>query len=206
MRYPAFHSLFKDFTVFSLKEIRGVDPSFQRRRLNDWQEKGYLKKIVKGYYFFAETPLTENALFEIANRIYPPSYLSLETALALYGLIPEAVYGITSVATRPTRTFETPIASFFFRTISPRLYFGYEVRTYGEGKHFSIASPEKAILDYLYLNPSIASAEDFEGVRIDPKAFGNRVKENVFLEYLNRYRQKSLSVRAEALRRFMADA
>jgi len=70
MRYLQFYELMRSFTVFSLADIRAVDPGFHRRRLAEWQQKGYLRKIIKGYYMFSEIPLCEEILFEVANRIY----------------------------------------------------------------------------------------------------------------------------------------
>ena len=78
MQYLKLKESLKDFTVFSLADIRRVDSSFHRRRLNEWQEKRYIKKLIKGYYIFSDLELNENVLFEIANRIYAPSYVSLD--------------------------------------------------------------------------------------------------------------------------------
>jgi len=206
MRYIAFRQHFKDFTIFSRTEIESVDPRFQRRRLNEWQQKGYLKKIIKGFYIFADTALNEETIFEAANRIYAPSYISLEMALSHYGLIPESVYGITSVTTRPTRTFVTPIGAFAYRTLKPRLYFGYDIVEYAPSKHYLMASPEKALLDFLYLNPSIAKAEDFESLRLTRDSLLRHVKEDILFDYLSRFEQRSLSERVTSFWRFVKNA
>ena len=84
MQYLELEKSFKDFTVFSLTDIKRIHAGFHRRRLNEWQEKGYIKKIIKGYYISSDLEISENILFEIANRIYRPSYISLETALSYY--------------------------------------------------------------------------------------------------------------------------
>lgn len=206
MNYLSFRELFKDFTILSLAEIRSADPAFQRRRLNDWQEKGYLRKVLKGWYIFGDRALTEDTIFEIANRIYAPAYVSLETALAVRGLIPEAIYGITSATTRPTRSFRTPPATFLYRTLKPSLFFGYEVEAYSGQKHYSIATPEKAILDYFYLNPAFATPEDFESLRVNADAFHQQIRESVLLDYLGRFAITSLAVRINRFWRFMQNA
>ena len=195
MQYLKFRETFKDFTVISSADIGSVDAHFQRRRLNEWQDKGYLKKIIKGYYRFSDTALDENILFETANRIYAPSYISMEMAFSYYGFIPEAVYGITSATTRPTRTFSTQAGIFIYQTLKPRLFFGYQIMEYGAQKHFTIASPEKAILDYFYLHPSLTKTEDFISLRFNREVIGQKVKESVFCEYLDRFEQKALSNR-----------
>ena len=57
-----------------------------------------------GFYLLAGQPVDRQFLFHAANRIYPPSYVSLEAALKYYGLIPEETFQITSVSTRPSIT------------------------------------------------------------------------------------------------------
>jgi len=54
MNYIELRKTFKDFTLFSLSDIRGWEDRFFRTRLNEWQDKGYIKKIVKGHYIFAD--------------------------------------------------------------------------------------------------------------------------------------------------------
>src|SRR3989338_11710785 len=96
MQFRQLQKELKEFSLFSIVDIRKIEPHFYRSRLNEWQKKGYLKKVRRGYYIFADHNLNEAVLFSIANKIYSPSYVSFEMALANYGLIPEAVYGITS--------------------------------------------------------------------------------------------------------------
>ena len=130
MQYLELKESLKGFTIFSLTDIKKLNGNFHRRRLNEWQDKDYIKKVSKGFYIFSSLELNENVLFEIANRIYTPSYISLEMALSYYHLIPESVYGITSVSTRRTYKFKTSIAEFNYRTINPQLFFGYDIVKY----------------------------------------------------------------------------
>lgn len=194
MQYIDFQKAFKNFTVFSLVDIRQAEPEFYRRRLNEWQEKGYIKKIVKGYYIFSGLSLDEKALFEIANRIYSPSYVSFEMALSYYGLIPESVYGITSASTRKTSRFVTPVGEFIYRTIRPRLYFGFEILK-NNGKPFKLASAEKALLDLFYIKPNLRDAADFEGLRINREAFRKLIDRGKMDDYLSVYAQEPLKRR-----------
>ena len=82
MKFLELKNELNDFPIFSLNEIRIIDPNFHRRRLNEWQDKGYIKKVIRGYYIFSGLQLSEEILFKIANRIYLPSYVSLESALS----------------------------------------------------------------------------------------------------------------------------
>jgi predicted transcriptional regulator of viral defense system len=194
MNYIEFQRALSVFTVFSLADIRQAEPAFDRRRLNEWQEKGYIRKIIKGYYAFACRPVDEKTLFEIANKIYSPSYVSFEMALSYYGLIPESVYGVTSASTLKTSHFKTPIGSFIYRTIRPKLYFGFDFIKNNE-KVFKLASPEKAFLDLFYIKTGIRDIADFEELRIDPKVFLKVVDHDKLKSYLNAYGQASLKRR-----------
>jgi len=191
MNYIKFQNILGSFTVFSLADIRQVDSGFHRRRLNEWQEKGYIRKVIRGYYIFAHRALDENALFEISNRIYSPSYVSFEMALAYYGLIPESVYGITCASTKKTSHFKTPIGSFIYRTIRPKLYFGFDFLKNSE-KLFKLASPEKAFLDLFYIKTELSDIASFEGLRINREVFLKRMNRGKVDGYLDIYGQTSL--------------
>ena len=194
MVYIEFRKILGAFTVFSLADIRQADPAFHRRRLNEWQEKNYIRKVIRGYYVFADTPLNELALFEIANRIYAPSYVSFEMALAYYGLIPESVYGITSASTRKTSHFKTGIGAFIYRTIQPKLYFGFDLLKNNE-KLFKLASPEKAFLDLFYIKTELRDAASFETLRVNRETFLKLINRRKMNDYLGVYGQLSLKRR-----------
>lgn len=194
MNYIEFRHIVGPFTVFSIADIRQADPAFHRRRLNEWQEKGYIRKVIRGYYVFVDAPLNEKSLFEIANRIYGPSYISFEMALAYYGLIPESVYGITSASTRKTSHFKTQIGSFIYRTISPKLYFGFDLVKNNE-KTFKLATPEKALLDLFYIKTELRDEVSFEGLRLNRQAFFKLMHHGKIDDYLSVYGQVSLKNR-----------
>ncbi|OGR02965.1 MAG: hypothetical protein A2511_06810 [Deltaproteobacteria bacterium RIFOXYD12_FULL_50_9] len=191
MNFIRLKDLFHDFPVFSLADIRVADAGFDRRRLSEWQEKGYIRKIIKGYYIFADTSLDEIRLYAIANRIYKPSYISLETAFSHYRLIPESVYAITSVATRRTYGFETPASRFLYRTITPKLFFGYFLLA----GNVKMAALEKALLDYFYLNSSVQSKDDFAALRINRHELTNQLDRELLAVYLRRFASKVLAKR-----------
>lgn len=205
MKYLDFKEALKDFTVFSLVEIKKIDSRFHRRRLNDWQEKGYIKKIIKGYYIFSDLKIDENILFEIANKIHRPSCVSLEMALSYYHLIPESIYAITSVSSRRPGKYETPAAVFTYKRIKPALFFGYEL-VENQGRRYKIAAPEKAVLDYFYLNPHLNSASDFDGLRIDVDSFQARIDEAKLNSFLERFSQRRLSKRVRSFFEYIKHA
>jgi predicted transcriptional regulator of viral defense system len=202
MRYIEFNKSMRSFTVFSLNDIKKIDKNFHRRRLNEWQNKGYIKKVIRGYYIFSDLALNENILFEIANRIYNPSYISLEMAFSYYHLIPESVYGITSVSTRRTYRFRTSVGEFIYRKIKPNLFFGYNLISY-KGKRFKVASIEKAILDYFYINPNTKTEIDFASLRMNKDSFLRQINEKELYKFLKEFDQKTLTRKVDSFLEFM---
>ncbi|MFA5000695.1 MAG: hypothetical protein WC531_00495 [Candidatus Paceibacterota bacterium] len=196
MQYLDLKKQLKDFTIFSIKDIEKVDLSFHKQRLSEWQKKNYVKKIRQGFYIFSDLEINEPVLFMIANRINEPSYISLEMALSLYGLIPEAVYGLTSVTSQKTKTFKTPVGDFIYRHTRPELLFGYELRE-SNGQHYQIAEIEKAVLDYLYFNSDLKDEESFRGVRFNVDEFKERVNLAKFNKYLRAFNSQALAKRAK---------
>lgn len=193
MNFVYFKNSLRDFPVFSLADIRAAHGNFDRRRLSEWQKKGYIKKIVKGYYLFSDVNIDEGMLSTIANKIYKPSYISFETAMSHYRLIPESIYMITSASTRRTYLYETPVARFSYRTIKPTLFFGYSLLPGG----IKMAFMEKAILDYFYINPSLLSEDDFFSLRVNREEMLSRLKKERLTDYVRRFNQKRLSNRME---------
>jgi predicted transcriptional regulator of viral defense system len=91
--------------------------------------------------------------FTIANRLVRGSYVSLQSALAHYGLIPEYVPVTTSVTTgRPSRR-ETPLGDYLYRHVQPALLYGYTRVEVSPAQFTFLASPEKALLDLIHLEP-----------------------------------------------------
>lgn len=164
--------------------------------MDRWGKKGYLKKLKQGYYYFPHQELNQDFLFYTANKIYSPSYVSLEMALKYYGLIPEEIFQITSVSTRKTISFETPVGNFSYRHIKPSFYWGYNLIDFA-GQKILLADPEKAVLDYLYLNTKLKTADDFLGMRVNVREFRSLIVVKRLQEYLKNFGDKQLSKRAK---------
>jgi len=198
MKFNEFKKEFKNFIVFSLADIKKIDPDFWRARLNDWQKSGEIKKLRRGYYIFADVDINENILFFIANKIYYPSYVSLESALSHYNLIPEAVCAITSVSSKKTISFQSPVGKFSYRRIRPALMFGYRLENINS-HNCKIAEIEKTVLDYLYLNPNIANENDFYEWRFRSREFLEQANLEKWRQYCAAFQNKKFSERAQKL-------
>ncbi len=152
MKYLDFKKKLIELPAFNLNDIRKVDPGFHKPQLTYWLDKGWVKPIVGGYYTFDDVQIDPILLYFIANKMVQPSYVSLESSLAYYQIIPERVYGVTSVTSKKTSRFESDWGLFSYRSLKPSLMFGYEVLRSSQGEIFLMASMEKTILDYLYLS------------------------------------------------------
>jgi predicted transcriptional regulator of viral defense system len=183
MRYLEFEKAFRDYPIFSVRDIEKRFPGFDNRRLVEWQQKRYLLKVRRGYYCFSERKRDEFFLYFSANKMYAPSYVSLETGLAYYNLIPEGVFTTTSVTTRNTANYETPIGNFGYKHMKEILFFGYRLIR-GQGFTFKIAEVEKVVLDYLYLN-KVNSLEEMEGLRFNEI----QARETIDFEKLSKYQR-----------------
>ncbi len=88
----------KNQLILSYQDLKLQYGQFDRRRLYERQKKGHISKIKKWYYTINNTELGNTELFMISNKIYQPSYISLESALSYYGLIPEWVFTTTAIS------------------------------------------------------------------------------------------------------------
>ncbi len=194
MNYIEFSKIFQDIPVFSTREIEMRYPGFERENLLNWQKKGFLLRIRNGWYSLADGIQTLDQAYYTANKIYAPSYLSLESALAHYGWIPEAVFTFTSISTLKTNVFDTPKGRFQYLTVKPTLFFGYKILSV-DGHGFKIAEPEKALLDFLYFHPKVREAVDFEAYRFNLAQMRADLNEEKLAAYAMLFNSPALSKR-----------
>lgn len=136
----------KIFTPQDLTFIFGASKRAVQGFLNYNTKKGVFVRLKKGLYSLKRNFPQE---FFLANKLYSPSYVSLESALSYHHLIPETVYAVTSITTKPTREFEVNSRLFEYRKIKKRAYTGY-IPHKVEGEIVYLATPEKAIADFFY--------------------------------------------------------
>lgn len=122
-----------------------------RDRISAFLADGSLVRVRKGLYVFGDRyrrALVSREL--LANLIYGPSYISLDYALSIYGMIPERVTEVTCMTSGEKRRFVTPFGVFSYRPLSPRRY-APGVIWAGEGEsRYLLASPEKALVDKVW--------------------------------------------------------
>jgi len=144
-----------------------VHPKNVRKQLSRWTKAGRVLQLRRGLYALA--PPFQKAKphpFLVANRMVWGSYVSLQSALAHYGLIPEYVPVVTSVTTGRPRRWNTPLGVFEFRHIKSELLCGCRLLDVGAGQSAFIATPEKALLDLVYLEPGGDSPDYLSELRL----------------------------------------
>ena len=186
MDYLAFKNTFFDKVCFSSHQIYSKYPDFNNNNLTRWVRKDLLVKLRNGFYAFPEYIEETSAPFYIANKIYRPSYISLHSALAFYGLIPEAVVQIISVTSLKTVEFNNKFGTFSYKSLKPDLMFGYDLKPFIKSITILMAQPEKALLDLLYLYPFYNTEGELKALRFDE----DTMRELINLERLNEYTAK----------------
>ena len=135
-------------------------------QLARWVKSGRLIQLKRGIFVLAE-PYRKTEIDQtlIASFLIQPSYISQEKSLEFHNLIPEAVYVYTCVTTRRPVTFETPLGVYDYRHLRTSLFWGYESIKLKNQTAF-MATPEKALLDLIYLKHIKVTMDYLEGLRL----------------------------------------
>lgn len=177
--------------VFSKQDLKLLGVKVFAYQLSLWQKQGYIIKVKNGIYVFADC-LEKVSPEDIASLLYSPSYISLEKALSIYGLIPEMVYSITCITPKATRRFKNKFGGFIYRHIKPSLFFGYR-QIKGKNISYLLAEPEKALLDFIYLNTSkIKNKHDLEGLRLNWKVLAGLISRDKLKQYLKLFKNQAM--------------
>ncbi|MEN4042264.1 MAG: hypothetical protein ROW52_11535 [Anaerolineaceae bacterium] len=195
MIFREFASRISALPAFNLNDVRKLDPGFHRQQLYYWHNQGYIKPLAGGYYILADRAMNEKVLFMAANKVYEPSYVSLESALAYYEIIPETVLGVTSISSRKTKQYDSAWGTFSYRSVKPQYMIGYQVIESSPEIRFKIANLEKAILDYLYLHSEIQLTVDFEELRWNRIQLHNLMNHSIFARYVRLFDKRALENR-----------
>jgi predicted transcriptional regulator of viral defense system len=169
MEFERLIEIVSDEPVFqtSLLLAGDVDPANVQRQLSRWTKAGRIYQLRRGLYALAPPFQKVNPHpFLVANRLVQPSYVSLQSALATYGLIPEYVPVTTSVTTARPGRWDTPLGSYTFRHLKTELFWDYRSLEVSADQQAFAASPEKALLDLIYLEPGADSPDYLRELRL----------------------------------------
>ena len=142
-------------------------PANVRRQLDRWVKSGRVLKLRRGVYVLRE-PYANAAVhpFAAANALKKASYISLHSALSHHGMIPEYVPVTTSVTTGRPEELTAAIGRFQFQHVSTRLFFGFSEVEVSRDQQALLASPQKALIDLLYLTPHSDQVEYLRELRL----------------------------------------
>ena len=159
------------------------------KKIEQLLNKKYLLSLKKGLYtslIFVQKVNKKLYQEYIANILRYPSYLSLEYALAEYGLVPEGIRVLTSITLKSSRVFENFLGTFIYKSLKPDLFGGFLEKNFAD-KKIKMATPAKAVFDFLYLKKIVDfEKEILEDLRInwgnfsqkDRREFKNYVKKS----------------------------
>jgi predicted transcriptional regulator of viral defense system len=126
---------------------------YPKNKISDMEKKGELIRLKRDLYVYSKSAISREL---IANHLYGVSYVSLETALAYHGMIPERVYVVRSMTTKRAKTFATPLGSFEYKTVSANYFsIGLQQEVVENQYAFLIATPTKAICDMIATTPNL---------------------------------------------------
>ncbi len=173
MKFSELLETVEDEPVFEpglLMAGRGHEPGLSAQ-LSRWSASRKLFRLRRGLYALA--PPYRKVIphpFLIANRLAPGSYVSGLSALAYANAIPEFVAEVTSCGPGRPRIRKTPLGRFSFRYLKPQLQGGYRLVDLGGGQRAFVASPEKALLDLIHLQPGGDDPAWIDGLRLNLEA------------------------------------
>lgn len=168
---------------------------------------GDLIRVKKGLYVFGEFYRRRLISLEVlANQIYGPSYLSREYALQYHGLIPEGVNEITSMTTKRNKYFNTPLGHFSYQHLAvQKFYIGVSFKRFSAHHSALIATPEKALADYIYARKeNIVDPHELANVLIDDYRIDEerltKIKIELIQHIANVYRNRTINLLPLAIR------
>ena len=169
MNFLELAELMQDEPVFasSLLKVVGIKTSQIELQLVRWAKSGRLLKLRRGLYVLGKPyRKIEPHPFLIANRLQRGSYVSFQSALAYYDLIPEHVPVVTSATTGRSESLKTPLGVFIFRHLKAGMFSGFRQVKIADRQQAVIATPEKALVDLLYATPGSDSDGYIEELRL----------------------------------------
>lgn len=169
MKFDELLSIVGDESVFSSSLLLAGQSGSEsiRCQLSRWVKAGKIVQLRRSVYMLAAPyRKKEPHPFLLANRLKSASYVSLQSALGYYGLIPEYVPVVTSVTTGRPEILDLPEGTFSFKHVKKKFFTGYTLMHLPDAESVFIASPEKALLDLVHLTPGGDAPEYLKGLRL----------------------------------------
>jgi len=189
MNFWQLRNQFYDLICFNINQVYAWQPGFDKNNLTRWVKQNLLVKLRNSWYSFPD-------YIKMSNIQY---YVSLHSALAFYGIIPEAIVQTTAVSSLKKANFENSFGSFSYQQILPELMFGNEQKKFLNKHSLFFATPEKAILDLLYLYPQYNSEQEIIELRFDEEFMQEDLNVERLNEFTEKFQSKALRNRVDLL-------
>ena len=201
MKYEQFITMTGRLPIIEVELIlAGIsNPDPVRVQLSRWEKAHKLIQLRRGVYLLPESYRKIDVYDpHVAAVLKKPSYISLEKALEYHDMIPEAVKIYTSVTTKRNMRFTTKLGIFNYQHIKNSIFWGYEAVTVDKQTAF-FATPEKALLDLLYLKKIKVTPAYLEELRLQ-----NLEKLNLrrLLEYGRRFKKPGMRRAARLIKKY----
>ncbi len=157
--------------VFTTGQILAGEerPADVRRQLDRWVKAGKVISLRRGVYMLGNNYSKRTVHpFVLANVLKKASYVSLQSALSYYGIIPEYVPVTTSVTTGRPEELSSPAGRFQFRHVTSHLFTGFTEAEVAPEQLALLASPYKALVDLFYLTPHCDNEHYLQELRLTP--------------------------------------
>ncbi len=156
MNFQEFVTNLASIPVFKIEHLYAVadNPQQAQRKITEWIQAGKVIQLRPGVYSLAPSYQLEYPhSYVVANQMVQASYVSLQTALSNYDLIPEYVPVVVSITTCRPEKWHNLYGHFNYEQIESAIFFGFEYRQVTQTQWAFVATPEKALLDLIYLTP-----------------------------------------------------
>jgi len=188
MKFEELLKLLKGETIFSSSMLLAGNISINsiRKQLTRWVSKGKLVQLRRGIYAVSQPyrDIQPHPFF-VANMIKRASYISLQSALGHYGIIPEYVPVTTSITTGRAEKITTDLGRFHFNHIKKELFWGYQEINIQKNIKVFIAKPEKSLLDLVYLTPRSDNINYLKGLRLQNT---DKIDTELLRDFAEKYR------------------
>ena len=208
MKYQEFKAQVAQFPIITANHLQrlGLGGQTLKNQLTTWRKRRLIFHLRRGVYVLnpQDRRVHPSRIF-LANSLYSPSYVSLEWAFAYYGLIPEKVADVTSVAAKKTTVFSNEFGLFRYQHLKSSLFFGYQKKEDENGYPVLIAEPEKALLDFFYLESARFNKKNLQDIFDESYRFQNvsGLRLQILRKYAARFEQKKLEEIVKAFEVFV---
>jgi len=197
----------KPLGVFSKEDMEVVYPDLDPRRLYEWQLKGYILKLRNSWYCLPDFLKEPYSTWIIANTVHGPSYISLESALSFYGILPEGVHMCTSVCTKRTLRINMAGHEYEFSRLREKHYCGYRLEDTGaSGRRVRIAGPGKALACFFFLRTSHDREDEIRVLRFNEASLDGGLDREKLFSYTEMFETFALEKRIRILLKLFGHA